>query len=136
MRNPSTTLRVRKKKKSNNLKFALYFTILVVFFGGLSLAFKLGIILKNSTFDNNHRYNLEFKKNQVSCVASFSPETNSISIVNVNGRVEKSLNKALSIPIDAKVLGDCPIHVSGIFSKVASILPNTIKVESKPTFID
>ncbi|OGH06823.1 MAG: hypothetical protein A2W22_02120 [Candidatus Levybacteria bacterium RBG_16_35_11] len=126
----------KKKKKSNNLKFALYFIILVIFFGGLSLSFKLGLVLKNSSFDNNHRYNLELRKGQISCVASFSPQTNSISIVNIDGRVEGSLNKAISIPIDAKTLGSCPINESSIFSTLVGIFPNTFKVDSSPTFID
>ncbi|OGH10194.1 MAG: hypothetical protein A2152_02785 [Candidatus Levybacteria bacterium RBG_16_35_6] len=126
----------KKEKKSKNLKFAIYFIIVIVFFGGLSLAFKLGIILKNTSFDNNHRYNLEFNKEGVSCIASFSPETESISIVNVEGRIYESTNKALGVPIDAKVLSGCPIESSSIFSKVAGIFPGSLKVSSKPTFID
>lgn len=125
-----------KKKKSNNLRFAFYFIILVVFFGGLSLAFKLGTVLKNSTFDGNHRYNMEVREDNTVCIISFSPQTNNIAIVNIDDKIGESMNKELSIPIDAKISGQCPISGSDIFQKLTKLLPTTFDVNSKPTFID
>jgi len=126
---------MRKKQKSGNLKYAFYFILLIVFFGGLSLSFKLGVILKNSSFDGNHRYNLEFREGDNLSIASFSPETNSISIVNVQGKIGESISKSLEVPIDGVVNGSS-INSSNVFFKIAGIFPQTFNTKSKPTFID
>jgi len=126
----------KKQKSSNNLRFALYFILVILFFGGLSLAFKLGVVLRNSTFDGNHRYNLEFKEGKKASIVSFSPQTNTISIVNVKGEIGESVNKNLSIPIDAVVKKTSSIDSSNVFFRVFNLFPQTFTTDSKPTFID
>jgi hypothetical protein len=123
-----------KNKKGDNLKYAVYFIVLLLFFVAISFLFKLLIVLKNSTFDGIHSYNLEFKNERSSCVVAFSPATKKIAIVDIEGRIKESVNKNLSVPVDATILSECP--TSGLFSGVLGVLPKTINVNSKPSALD
>jgi hypothetical protein len=127
---------MRKKEKGKSLRYAFYFILLILFFGGLSIAFKIGFIIKNSNFDGNHRYNLQLTSNHTSSFISFSPETRSISILNANGPKDENMPQSLKIPIDGVIESESPVRKSEIFVKIAKAIPQTFNINSSPTILD
>ncbi|MCL5435111.1 MAG: LytR C-terminal domain-containing protein [Patescibacteria group bacterium] len=91
----------RKKQQGKSLKFAIIFFAFVVCLVVASIAIKTLILIKNSGFDGQHRFNLGiYQEGQVS-VISFSPETRSISVLNLKGKlVSNNLGQYLKLPID------------------------------------
>ncbi|MCL6096102.1 MAG: LytR C-terminal domain-containing protein [Patescibacteria group bacterium] len=92
----------RKKQQGKNLKFAIIFFAFVACLVIASIAIKTLILIKNSGFDGQHRFNLAvYQARQVS-VISFSPETRSISFLNLKGKlISNNLGQYLKLPIDA-----------------------------------
>ncbi len=114
----------RKKKKPHSgrsIRLAILFCLLV---GGLiffSLLSKLLIIIKNSTFDGEHRFTIVVSSdNKSNTVISFAPKEESVSVLHING-IENSSNieKIMEIPVDGKVASQYSVQKN---------LPDTLKV--------
>jgi len=92
----------------NNIQLAVLFCLLVVGLIGVSLLFKLGVVVSESIFDGNHRFTVAVIKNPA-LILSFSPNNQSISVLEVaskKGISELSKNQLaqyLKIPIDAEL---------------------------------
>ncbi len=94
----------KKNGRSNNMRLAGLFVLLVVGLIVLSSIFKIVFLIKDSRFDGAHKFNIEFVgKNTISFV-SFSPQGKSISILKVNKNGDGSLSKTYGIIIDGKVV--------------------------------
>lgn len=100
----------RQKKDYNfeNLKIVVVFAIFVVFLILGSLAIKFFSLYKKSSFDGEHKFTIVVSsptfKNNVE-VISIAPDTKSISVLTVSGKVTNSrIGSLLSIPIDGSVL--------------------------------
>lgn len=87
----------KKKVEKNNLKLAVVFVSLFLLFVFISLSFKIYYLVRNSSFDGKHSFNVEFKDKNSLYFASFSPQEKSIYIIS------SSFADIPKIPIDGVV---------------------------------
>lgn len=92
----------RKKHQGKTLNVAIIFCAFVFLLILMSVAIKTVILIKNSNFDGQNRFNLGIlQKTQVS-VVSFSPVTRSIAIINLKGEpLSNNIGQYIGLPIDA-----------------------------------
>ncbi len=92
----------RKKQKGKTLSVAIVFCALVFLLILMSIAVKTLILIKNSSFDGQNRFNVGiFQDTQVS-VVSFSPATRSIAVINLKGKFSNhNISQYIGLPIDA-----------------------------------
>lgn len=92
----------RKKQQGKTLNVAIIFCAFVSLLILMSIAVKTLILIKNSSFDGQNRFNVEiFQETQVS-VVSFSPVTRSIAIINLKGKpFSNNISQQIELPIDA-----------------------------------
>ncbi|MCL5432926.1 MAG: LytR C-terminal domain-containing protein [Patescibacteria group bacterium] len=97
--------RKKTQQTKSNLKIALGFFIVVFFFILVALTFRFVSFLKTSVFDGAHSLNvLIHKDGSFTSVVSFSPDAQTLSMLDVSGNVdENSLGKTLGIPIDGEI---------------------------------
>ncbi len=91
--------------KSHSLRIVGLFCLAVAILIGVSIFFKIGILVSKSIFDGQHRFTFIQKGNPVR-VYSFAPDIKTISILDVAGDNTSSdhLTKDLiKIPIDASL---------------------------------
>ena len=101
-------LRFMRKKKvrveKHNAKIAIIFFVFVVSIVFASLIFKAVLILRQSNFDGNHRFTISVSNQKKLTIISFSPSTNSISVLKLDGEIKNlDVNRFLEIPIDGFV---------------------------------
>lgn len=97
--------RKSKNLKTDNLKIAFIFCLLVVILIGVSALFKLALLIRNSSFDGKHNFNVLFhQEDQINnVVISFSPMSSSISILDLTDDKDikpSAVGKTFEIPID------------------------------------
>ena len=92
----------RKKQQGKTLNVAIIFCVFVFLLILMSITVKTLILIKNSSFDGQNRFNLGiFQETQVS-VVSFSPATHSIAIINLKGKsLSNNISQYIGLPIDA-----------------------------------
>ncbi|HSD98867.1 MAG TPA: LytR C-terminal domain-containing protein [Patescibacteria group bacterium] len=103
----------------NSLKIAFIFIccILLLIAGGFLL--KLFLVLRASTFDGVHQYILEIDENREhGALVAFSPATSSITMLQINGRVDNTFGKYLGIPVDGVVSMSVPENPSELAGDV------------------
>jgi hypothetical protein len=126
-----------KQKKGKNTKLAVLFILIVIFFGIISLVFKLTLIIKDSSFDGAHSYVLEVKENKASYLISFSPQSSSIAILTVDKQNEKNLSKTLGVPVDGVISTEnVELSKKNINNFLIRNLFVLSRSNSKPTFFD
>lgn len=104
------------RSKKNNLKIAAIFITVIFFLIFISFLLKLIVLFKDSKFDGEHRFTVAVIKDDNAQVISFSPENKTISILDVDGRVE-NIGSFLKVPIDAFIYSnDLNIDRSNISS--------------------
>ena len=113
-----------KKKQNSNLRFAFIFCAAVLFLIFASFAVKGILLLKNSTFDGEHRFNVAILGDNRTSLVSFSPQNRSITILNLKGNTAgEDLGKFLELPVDATVrVKDLKIDKADISSDISNIL--------------
>ena len=128
-----------KKEKGKALRIAAVFLVIVLSLILISLLFKLVFIIKNSTFDGQHRYNLAFVGTNKSYVLSFSPETESISFLTFLGKIKdnNNFNRIFDLPLDAVVkTANLQEGNFDINKTLYGRFLHSLSSNSKPTFID
>jgi len=94
----------RKKQHRSNLRFAAIFFACVVALILMSLAIRIIVLVKNSTYNKEHRFNVAIFQNNETSLVSFSPDSRSITILNLSGKLDRSsLSELLELPIDATI---------------------------------
>lgn len=97
----------RKKQQGNTLKFAIVFCVFVLCLIVASITIKTLILVKNSSFDGQHRFNLGVYQKRELSVISFSPDTRSISVLNLEGKdLGNNITQYIGLPIDATINTD------------------------------
>ncbi|MEM4230728.1 MAG: LytR C-terminal domain-containing protein [Candidatus Pacearchaeota archaeon] len=95
----------RKKDSGKNTKFAIIFFGILIFIIFASLLYKTILLIGDSRFDGNHRFNVLVWDNKNIKVLSFSPEENIISVIRIQGeRGGLDIYKFLEIPLDAHII--------------------------------
>ncbi|MBI4089754.1 MAG: LytR C-terminal domain-containing protein [Candidatus Levybacteria bacterium] len=97
----------KKKVKYSNTKIAIVFFVLLAVIIGISLLFKLVLIVRQGQFDASKRFTLSVSNNKNLEVISLSPSTKSIVVFKLNKNI--ALFKAaqfLEIPIDGRIIAN------------------------------
>ncbi len=117
-----------KKAVSNNLRLAVIFITVVVFFILFSVVLKVAFLVKESKFDGSNKFNVQIIDPQKTEIISFSPKENSISILKINRRINGDLTRNLEVPIDGIVVYDKNFNDAKITSSLLSglVLGNKI----------
>lgn len=93
-----------QKKPANNLSLALVFIFVVLFFASISIFFKIFFLIKDSSFDADHNFNLEVKDATNINLISFSPKDKTLFILEVDPKVKtNNAGQFFKLPIDARV---------------------------------
>jgi hypothetical protein len=87
----------RKKEPKNNLRLALLFAVILAFFIFISLSFRVFFLVKESKYDGQHSFNIEYRTEENTSFASFSPGNKSISVLRANAAFD------VQVPIDATI---------------------------------
>lgn len=128
----------RKKQQGKTLKFAIIFCIFVLVLVLMSIFVKTVILIKNSTFDGSHRFNLGIIQQTQVSVVSFSPTNNSIAVLNLKGKpINTNLGQYLGLPIDGVLkTNNLAIDKKNIASDMSKILFNYDDKTTSLTIID
>ncbi len=128
----------RKKQQGRTLKFAIVFCAFVACLVVASIAIKTLILIKNSGFDGQHRFNLAVYQTKQVSIISFSPETRSISMLNLKGKlVNNNLGQYLKLPIDATLeTSDMKIDKQNIANDMSEIFFHYTDKNTSLTIID
>jgi len=97
----------RKKNPGKNTKIAIVFFVIILFVVFLSLLHKAILLISESKFDGDHRFNILVWNKKNIKVLSFSPSEDKITILRIQG--EKGgidIYKFLEIPLDAHISTD------------------------------
>lgn len=116
-----------KKAESSNLRLAVIFITVVVFFVLFSVVLKFAFLVKESKFDGNNKFNVQIIDPQKTEIISFSPSDNSISILKIGRRINGDLSRNLQVPIDGIIVYEKNFNDSKITSSLlAGFLNNKI----------
>lgn len=107
-----------KKHNKDNLRLAGIFIAVVILLIIVSMIFKFFLVVKDSKFDATHRFIVAFLENNGTEVVSFSPQTNSISMLKVDSKLNvNNLSSELDVPVDGIIFtGDTVINAKNVSS--------------------
>lgn len=92
----------KKKNQGKNTKIGIYFFVFVLGVVLISLLFKGFLIVKNSKFQDDSRFNFLISNNKESEIVSFLPQNHSVSVLKIEGKIE-NIHKFLEVPIDGEI---------------------------------
>lgn len=123
----------KKQKKGENLRLGILFSFLVIFLIALSLAFKIGAIVKESRFDGNSLFTVNIGNKEL---ISFSPKTSSIFILNTEGKVGNP-GKFIGVPVDGFFVEESfDFNKENITSNLLLMLPKYKDSNTNLTILD
>jgi hypothetical protein len=94
----------RKESASSNAKIAIVFFVFLAFIVGISLIFKLVILLKNGQFNDSRSFVISISNGKNIEVMSLSPSLKKIAVFKFNNIVDhKEAGRFLEIPIDGVI---------------------------------
>jgi hypothetical protein len=101
-------MKSKTAQTGGNLPLAIFFAVFVIGIIITSFIWKGITLLRNSTFDSKHQYNVLATNEKESELLSFNPDTQSMSKVTLKGKPEQNSNleKSIAVPVDAKVTSD------------------------------
>lgn len=127
----------QKVSSLSNAKIAIIFFVFLTFFVGLSIIFKMILVIRAGQFDSAKRFNLTISNNKALEVMSLSGYTKTITIFELDKNIgSKEAGALLEIPIDGFLLSsslDLDQKPDSIFLK--SIL-NAKSLQTNLTIID
>lgn len=131
---------MKRKKvnvKKNNTKIAVFFVIFVCLVILTSFILKATYVVQQSRFDGDSRFTISISNNKKLQILSFSPNTNSISIIKLAGEIENlNIRQLLAIPIDGFVQADFLDINKGAAALMSSIFWDFGNVKTNLTIID
>ncbi len=92
----------KKKDQGKNTKIGIYFFVFILGVILISLILKGLVIVKNSKFQDDSRFNFLISNNKESEVVSFLPQNHSVSVLKIEGDVG-NIHKFLEVPIYGEV---------------------------------
>lgn len=120
-----------RSKKPNNVKIAGLFVLFVLALIVISSLIKIIFIFRDSNFDGKNAFNVVVLSEESTNVISFSPPTRSISILNLDKKMDMdSASKTLKVPVDGEVLSKetaTKNNLSSIFFKSILSLGNSYR---------
>lgn len=90
---------------ADSLRIALVFVCSIALLLAAGIFLKLFLILRSSTFDGSHQYNLSVQESKdKNAILSFNPAAKSVTMLTVIGKVDTTANSYLGIPVDASLV--------------------------------
>lgn len=126
----------QKDSRFKNTKIAIVFFALLAFFVGLSLIFKIVLVVRAGQFDDSRRFNLTVLDNKTLKALSLSGASNSIAVFNLDRSIGADFaGKFLKIPIDGFIYSPflLPEKIDSLFFKA---LFNYREFKTNLTIID
>jgi hypothetical protein len=97
-------MKQKREQYKSNAKVAVVFFAFLIFIVGISLIFKLIILIRNGQFDNSRRFTLSITNGKNIEIMSLSPSLRNIAIFKFNYTLSSSqAGRLLEIPIDGIV---------------------------------
>lgn len=125
----------KQKPQKNNLQLAAIFVVVVLGLIFLSLIFRIILVVKDSKFDGNHKFNVLLVGSNDSSIASFSPKPRSVSIVKIPSSI-KNAEEFFEIPVDGIITANGKINTKQLSTTlIKSAFPLGSRVE-KLTLLD
>ena len=125
----------KKKNNGKNTKIGVYFFAFVLGIIFISLLFKGVLVVKNSKFQDDSRFNFLISNNKESEIVSFLPQNHSVTVLKVEGKVE-DIHKFLEVPLDGEIRSDLldlgkpvPSVVSNVFFGFKNIKTNLTVID-------
>ena len=120
----------KKKDQGKNTKIGIYFFVFILGVILISIILKGIVIVKNSRFQDDSRFNFLISNNKDSEIVSFLPQNHSVSVLKIEGEV-KNIHKFLEVPIDGEVTSSSldlgkpvPLIISNVFFSFSDIKTN------------
>lgn len=127
----------KKEIAFSNTKIAIVFFVFLAFIIGISLIFKLAILLKNGQFTNSRSFILSIANGKNIEVVSLSPDLRNIAVFKFDGRVSSvDAGRHLGIPIDGFIDFDSLDLDQKINSLLFKAIVNYDKLKTNLTVID
>jgi len=92
----------KKKDQGKSTKIGIYFFAFIFGVISISLFLKGFLILRNSRFQDDSRFNFLITNARKSEVVSFLPQKHSVSVLKVEGNA-KNIYKFLEVPVDGEI---------------------------------
>lgn len=125
----------KKKDKGKNTKIGVYFFVFILGIIFISLLFKGLLIVKNSKFQDNSRFNFLISNNKEIEIVSFLPQNHSVTVLKVEGDVE-NIHKLLEVPIDGEIRSSSLVLNKPISQVLSNILFGFGDIKTDITVID
>lgn len=94
----------KKESRLRNTKIAIIFFIFLAVIAGVSLMFKMVLVVRAGQYDDSKRFTLSISNNKNIEVISLSPSTKSIAVFKLDKNVPQALaGQFLEIPIDGAI---------------------------------
>lgn len=92
----------KKKDEGRSTRVGIYFFILILGVIFISLILKGLVIVKNSRFIDDGRFNFLISNNKENEIVSFLPQNHSVSVLKIEGSTE-NVYKFLEVPLDGEI---------------------------------
>jgi len=125
----------KKKDQGKNTKIGVYFFVFILGIIFISLLFKGLLIVKNSKFQDDSRFNFLISNNKESEIVSFLPQNHSVSVLKIEGDVG-NIYKFLEVPIDGQVRSASLVLNKPIASVISNIFFGFKDVKTNFTVLD
>jgi len=125
----------KKKDQGKNTKIGIYFFVFILGIIFISLLFKGFLIVKNSKFQDDSRFNFLISNNKESEIISFLPQNHSISVLKVEGDVG-NIHKFLEVPIDGEVISASLVLNKPVPSIISNIFFGFKDIKTNFTVLD
>ncbi len=125
----------KKKDESKNTRVGIYFFILILGIIFISLVLKGLVIVKNSRFIDDGRFNFLISNDKENEIVSFLPQNHSISILKIDGNTE-NVYKFLEIPLDGEIRSSSLALNKPTSSIISDILFSFKNIKTNFTILD
>ena len=130
-------MKQKREQSVSNAKIAIVFFAFIIFIVGISLIFKLIIIISNGQFDSSRRFTLSITNNKNIEIMSLSPSLNNITIFKFNDTLSSSqAGRLLEIPIDGNIESKSINLNQSANSLFMNAVINYNKLKTKLTIVD
>lgn len=127
----------RNLKKKTNINIAIVFTAFVVFIVTISLISKILVVLRQSQFDDQHRFTTTVSNTKNIEIISFSPIARTIGVLKLSENLDpKTINKFLAIPVDGFVFEDSLDLNQKVDSLFLRMILDSKKLKTNLTIVD
>src|SRR3989344_6760871 len=124
-----------KKDQGRSTRIGIYFFAFILGVIFISLFFKGFLIVRNSRFQDDSRFNFLITNNKESKIVSFLPQNHSVSVLRVEGKAE-NIYKFLEVPVDGQIKSNLLDLNKPTSAVLSSILFDFKDIKTNLTILD